>query len=137
MPGTFHSGKLATATINGNEPAVIGWTVTAPTEVVQFRNSKTGSFTVQETTFHNISGTITIDEDFDQSTFGSPLSLVTGAVITNLKLYKRTTAGDFWNIPSAVILDTPQSAEVNGRINTTIQWSGSGTFSCPGGATPS
>lgn len=141
---TFHSGINGTATVNGTEPSVIGWDAEPTVEEQNFRNSKTGKFTYKEMTFYDMKGSLKLEEDFDNSIFSAPLTLGVGQVITNLKLYLNVgkvagsivTPGPFWLIPSANVIGTPQSLEVDGKIVTTINWSGVGTFTYPNGYVP-
>lgn len=136
MADTFKSGKTGTATFNGTELAVISWEINPSTTNVNFRNSRTGSFSKIEPTFHSATGTVTIDRDFDAAFSDAPTSIVTGAVLTNLKLYLAGTAGIFWLLPSIVVTGTPESLNVDGKIATRITFVADGTFTYPSGAVP-
>lgn len=138
MADNFLSGRTGDVTINGTEVAMTQWEINPNTEIVRFRNSRTNKFSRKEPTFHEASGTITIDFDNDAPWGAAPLSLVQGAKVTNLKLIVTGGTGgtNFWLFPSAIITGTPQSVVIDGKEQTRINFENDGTFSVPGGATP-
>jgi hypothetical protein len=134
---SYHSGRTATATINGNEPPVVSWRVNPTVGRQEFRNSKTGRFPMREATFFDISGSIAIDYDDAASPFAAPFNIVVGTIITNLKCYiYNSTSGPFWNIPSALVTSTPNEITVDGRNALSFDWEVNGSFQYPGGITP-
>jgi hypothetical protein len=133
---TFHSGKTGTGTVNGTEVPLTDWAVDSSATIVQFINSKTGNYPKREATFRDLTGNFGIDFDFDANLFASPLSILAGVTVTNIKLYLNGTAGLYWGIASAVIQGTPQSLSVDGKIITRVNFATDGTVTAPGGATP-
>jgi hypothetical protein len=138
---TFHSGKGGTATFTpaGGGTSVVelpitNWSVDPKTEMVNFRNSKTGNYSKKEATFKDCDFTIGLDYDFDGSVFAAPISLNEGDVLTGVHLYlgpTGTTSTSFWLFPSAIVLGTPQTLEVDGKIGTTINCTADGTWTPP------
>ncbi len=135
---TFHSGFKATATVNGTEVPLKKWNVTPKNDKVEFKNSKTGVFAEKEVTYADCTFSFEIDYDFDANPFAAPLALGIRQTLTNVKLFLDGSAGtNFWLFPSAIVMETPQSAETVGVNTTQISCENSGTFSYPGGYTPS
>lgn len=132
---TFHSGVGGTATIGGTELPVTDWSVDPTVEIVPFRNSKTGSYSVKEATYKDVNASIGVDYDFDSSPYSVAGGITIGTVLSNVKLHLRGAGSGgtspFWNLPSAIVVSTPQRLEVNGRIVTTINVTGSGSFTYP------
>jgi hypothetical protein len=133
---TNHSGKDGTATINGAEIPLTGWSVNPTSDIVGFRNSKTGKFTKRETTFKDLTFSIDLDFDFDANPFAVGVGLIPGAALTNVKLYLNGVAGLFHNIPEAIVTGTPQSLTVEGKIITRVNGVTNGTYALAGGVTP-
>jgi hypothetical protein len=135
---TFHSGIRATATIGGttNELPITKWSVTPKVDIVQFRNSKTGKFSLKEATFYDCDFSITVDRDFDANPFDAPFGLIVGATITGTHLYVHGSADIFWLFPSAIVVGTPNETEVDGKESLTFDFTAAGTFSYPGAFTP-
>lgn len=135
---TLHSGKGGTATIaNGTntvELPVTGWNVDPTTEIQRFRNSKTGNYSVKENTFKDCTFSIRTDLDFDGSIFlTAGLNIQPGDLLTNVKLFLNggSSGTGFWLFSSAIVVGTPQSLEVDGRIETTINGEASGSWTKP------
>jgi hypothetical protein len=135
---TFHSGRKGTCTINGTEIPIISWRVNASAEMVRFRNSKTGKFSLVESTFLPLTFNVVLDFDFDAPPYVSPLNIVPGSSLTTVKLFINGTADttNCWTIPSAVVSSTPQDVSVEGKIGTSFAAEANGTYSMPGGVTP-
>ena len=131
MADDFRSGKNGKATVNGTELAITRWAVDPTTEIARFRNSRTGGFDQKDGQFQNATFSIGIDYDFDQSPFGAPLNITAGTQLTDVRLYLDTTTGPHWYFPSAIVTGIPQSLDVGGRIETTINGENDGTFSPP------
>jgi hypothetical protein len=131
---TFTSGKDGKATVNGTELPITRWNAAPALELVDFRNSKTGSFTDFEDTFKDLRVTIEVDWDVDQQPFAAPFGLLLGALLTNVKLYVKGLTGPFWSLPSAKVVNTPQSVEVAGRVTTSFEIRAKGSFKSPGEA---
>lgn len=129
----FHSGKGGTVTIGGTELPITEWSVDPSVEIQRFHNSKTGDFAVKEGTFKDCPFTITLDFDLDENPFQTPITVQAGEEISTVKLILPPDAatGKFWLFPVAVVVGTPQSLAVEGKITTTINCENSGTFSYP------
>lgn len=132
MAEEFHSGKGGTATVDGHELAVTVWDNNPATELARFRNSKTGNFTKKENTFQDSVFSITLDFDFLDNVFDSPVNVDIGAFLSQVKLYLHGTSGLYWHYPSAIVVSTPQRLEIDGRINTVINCEADGAFGRPG-----
>src|SRR4051794_39671787 len=121
---TFHSGVGGTATIGGTELPVTDWSTDPTVEIVPFRNSKTGSFSVKEATYKDANFSIGVDYDFDSNPFAVAGGITIGTILSTVKLPLRGagTGGTapFWLFPSAIVVSTPQRLEVNGRVTTTF-----------------
>jgi hypothetical protein len=135
---TFHSGKTGTGTVNGVEVALTDWAVDPSATIVQFINSKTGNYPKREATFRDLTGNFGIDVDFDSNIFATPISILPGTTVTNIKLILTGGTGGtlYWSIASAVIQGTPQSLSVDGKIITRVNFATDGPVTAPGGATP-
>jgi hypothetical protein len=129
----FHSGFTGTATINGTEVPLKGWSVDPVAEVYRTRNSMTAGYSAKETTYQDATFSLRIDYDFDGSIFASPLSIVQGDTITNVKLILRGGTGGtaFWLFPSAIVTGTPMALETEGGIDLTINCEADGAFTAP------
>lgn len=127
MP-TFHAGNQGTATVNGVELSVTDWSVNPAVELARFRNSKTAGFTRKEKTWSDATFSITVDFDFDLNPFAT---LPLGTTVTNVRLYIRGTSSQFWSFPSAVVVSTPQSVNVDGKIQTSFSLENDGSFVAP------
>lgn len=125
---TFHAGNQGTATVAGVELSVVSWSVDPNTEIARFRNSKTAGFTKKEATWKEATFTIDVDWDFDANAFAT---VGLGTTVTNVRLYLRTTSGNYWSFPSAIVVGTPQRTDVDGKIVTTLNLENDGTFSAP------
>lgn len=134
----FHSGKDGTAFVGANEMAVTGWSMNPTTEIQRFRNSLTNGATRKEVTFSDGTGTITVDHDFEDSPFEAPISIAVGSRLTDVKLYLRKSDGaafdtePYWDLPIILVTGTPQSLEVEGKIQTTFNFEVDGDFGYPG-----
>jgi hypothetical protein len=133
---TFHSGVGGTATVGGAELPVTDWNTDPSVEIVQFRNSKTGGYSVKEATYKDANFSVGVDYDFDANPFGIAGGLTIGTILSNVKLFLRgagtnPAAQPYWLFPSAIVVSTPQRLVVNGNITTTFNFTASGTFSYP------
>jgi len=128
---TNHSGKDGHVTVSGNDLPVISWGHTPNADTVQFRHSLSGNFEGTESTFKSSTGTVTIEYDYDSNPFAAPVALFPGVSLTNLKLIINRTANKFWLYPSVVVTSTPQSCEINGRVQTSFSFRANGTYSAP------
>lgn len=134
----FQSGIDGKAFVGASELAIIGWTTNPTSEVQRFRNSKTGRFTLKEPTFKDVTGTVTIEHDFDDPIFELGTPIEAGEFIEDVKLYlrKNDTAPlatePYWSFPSMLVTSTPQSLEVDGKIQTSFNFEGDGEFGTPG-----
>lgn len=133
----LHSGKTGTVTIASGtstvELPITNWNVDPTTEIVNFRNSKTGNYSVKESTFKDCTFSVAFDHDFDENPFAAPLSLDPGDELTNVKLFLNggTSGTSFWLFPSAIVVGTPQTLEIEGKINTTINAEANGAWTKP------
>ena len=131
----YLAGITATATLNGTELSVTGWSVTPNATILEFINSKTGLHPVLMSTIMRLRFTLGFDYDTNNQPFAAPLSIVVGSTLTNVKLFLDGTGGsNFWNIPSALVASTPQSVAREGKIHTSIECAASGQFAAPAGA---
>jgi hypothetical protein len=128
----FHSGRESTATINGTELPTTGWSVDPTSEIVTFRNSKTDRYSLKEATYHDLSGSITIDFDHDENPFVAPIGLADGAELTDVKLYTNGVGSLFYDLPSIIIVGTPTSVETEGKLSVTINFTNNGEYGTPG-----
>jgi hypothetical protein len=55
-----------------------------------------------------------------------------GTTLSNVKLFLNGTTGDYWDIPSFVVTDTPQQLAVDGKITTRVSGRSDGAFGYPG-----
>lgn len=132
----FHSGFGGTAAISGTELPITSWEVNPTAQLSEFKNSKSGGFVLRETTFKDCSVTLTIDYDFGNDPFGSPLSLFPGVSLSTVNLYLHQTTpdsltGPAWAFTALVVEGTPQSLAVDGKIQTKIQCRGNGSYTAP------
>lgn len=139
---SYHAGIGGTVTINGTELALTRWSVNPSATIVAFMNSKTGKFAKKQSTFEDCDFSFSIDYDDAANAFAAPLTLAPGQTITQVKLFLDNTAvglppnGEYWHFPSAIIQRTPQTLEVVGRIETTIDCTSDGTYGTPGNPVP-
>lgn len=133
----YHSGinsKLYAGPVTASvEQALISWSVNENVEIVPFRTSKTGKLTQKEQTFLDISGSFTIEWDFAANpmlTANGGLSITTGGTIA-VKKYLNGLAGAYWDIPSCIIQSFSMSSAVEGKIQTSVNWTGNGTWTEP------
>src|SRR5947209_17203711 len=104
---TFHSGSTGTATIGASptEIPVIDWHVHASAKLAEFVNSRSAGFVLREPTIKDASVDFSIDFDYDQNPFQTPLNLYVGQTVTNAKLFLTGGTGGtkFWTFTSLVI----------------------------------
>jgi hypothetical protein len=130
----FKSGKnskgfVGTSTANVELP-ITGWAVNPGVEKAIFRNSKTGAFSVKETTFLDCSFSITVDYDLNANPYISPngaLSLLGGGTFA-AQLYINGSTGANWSFPSAILEGNPQSVTVEGKVQTQFNFSSNGSW---------
>lgn len=136
---TFHSGRTGTTTVSGNELPTVSWRVNPSVELQRFRNSKTGRFTLLETTFFACTGEVAIDTDFDAMPFAAPYNIVVGQTLSTTKLIENGGTGgtQYFSFPSIVVTSTPVEVVIDGRLAMSFTFEASGTYSYPGGITPS
>lgn len=131
----FAAGYNGTATINGVEVPIMGWSLRRTATVVDFKNSRTGVFPARDTTFQDISADLTLDRDFGSG--NNPNSLFQqGQTITNVILYEKQTAHQALNGPthiisSMVVPAAPVSLNVNGKIVYSMTALITGTYTPP------
>jgi hypothetical protein len=137
---TFHSGIGGAAVFtpagatNVVELAITAWNFDPKVDMVSFKNSKTGKYAKKEATYHDADGSMTFDFDFDANPFATPTSLNEGDNITNVKLFlgpTGTNSTSFWLIPSAIVVGTPQTLEVDGKIGTVCNFTADGAWTPP------
>ncbi len=133
----FQSGRYGKALVGAVELAITGWTMNPTTEVVRFRNSLTSGGTLKEPTFTDGTGSMTVDHDFDASPFDAPISIVVGQFLTGVKLYLRKStpalaSEPYWDLRSILVTGTPQSLEIEGKIQTTFNFEVDGLIGYPG-----
>lgn len=123
--GTFASprtGLLGTVTLNGTELPITNWN-TAPTAVVvPFVNSLSGGHPKKLPTITD-GGMVSFGYDWDDTNnpFGTPLSIRVGTILTNVKLYIDGSSGTrYKSAPSVIVVGTPLSVEVAGKISGSI-----------------
>jgi hypothetical protein len=143
---TFKSGKFGRATVgagSGTELPIVSWSAGMAVDHVEFRNSKTGSFTVVDPTFFPpVPIQIVIDRDLDNNPFADPPNLTVGATLTNVKLYENggsggTPSGDPFTFTSALVKGTPVEVVIDGKIGIQVSLLSSGPYTYPGGKNPS
>lgn len=139
MADNWKSGRTGTATINGNEVALINWNINSTVDIVMFKNSRSGRFPKREGTFFDATVSFSVDYDFDAGIFESPISVVSGAILTNVKLFLTggTSGTKFHLFPLLLVQGTPQSLQIDGKIATSVNCVIDGTYSLAGGITPS
>jgi hypothetical protein len=133
---TFHSGTGGTVTIGGVELPVTSWSVDPSVEIVPFRNSKSGGYSIKEPTYKDANFTVEVDFDYDANPFAVAGGLTIGTTVSAVKLFLRgagtvPTAQPYWSFPSAIIVSTPQRNETNGRLTTTFNMTANGAFTYP------
>lgn len=90
--------------------------------------------------FECITGIVRLDGsvkalyDAQGSPYDSPSSLTAGATLTTTKLYINDTTGAYWNIPTARVSEAPVMANVKEGVKFDFNFTGSGTFTYPTGA---
>lgn len=135
--GTYHSGFFGTAAVNGVELSVISWSVNPTSDIVVFKNSKTGRYPYREPTYIDVSNiSIAVDYDFTQNPYQSPLTIQVGTTLASVNLYMHQTAagslnGPFWGFTSVVVVTTPQDLQVDGKIGTSFTCAINGPFTYP------
>jgi hypothetical protein len=140
---TFKSGKYARATtgVGNTELPILQFGVTPSVDHAEFRNSKTGNFTVVDPTFFPpCQVEIVLDWDLDANPFATPPNLTAGATISNTNLYPNggtagSPTGDHWIFSSLLVKGTPQECVVDGKIGTRIQCISSGAWQYLAGST--
>lgn len=132
MPVNYKAGNQGTTVLNAIQMALIAWTVTPTAKTVDFETSLSGGFDLSASTFLSATFSVTIEYDFttDMLALGGPPAV--GATITNSKLYLAGSSGNgCWAFPSAIVVSTPQSLAVGGKIQTTINCKSNGPFTQP------
>ena len=133
---SYLSGITASATINGTELPVTGWSVSPSAVILRYVNSKTGLHPVKQSTIVDATFSLQIDYDPTNQPFATPLAIVPGSLLTAVKLYLDFGAGNanFWNFPQAIVAGTPQSVTREGKTVTVINCEASGQLAAPGGS---
>lgn len=138
---TFHSGRFGTAYCGSStaniELPTRSWSVDDNAEVVTFRNSKTGRFTVAEQTFVGATFSINYDYDYSSNPFlvaGGSVNIVPGT--TNaVRLFvggnSNATNSAYWDFPVSICQRVNQQMNLEGKLETTASFMATGTFSEP------
>ena len=134
MSVVYHSGRNAkffagTPTAN-TELSLIGAEVRTQSEIVKFKTSKTGAFTLKEQTFYDADLTVKLEWDFAANPFlpaNGALSMLGGGTVA-ARLYLNGTSGAYWDFPQAWIKGNPQRIEIEGKIQTTVNLTANGAF---------
>lgn len=133
MSLTAFNGFLATATVNGVDPSIMSWSVDPTVGITELWSSLGGGFINVQTNFQRCTFSLVLELNFAQNPFQAPLTLQIGTAITNTKLFTHqsgfnTDDGLAWQFPAAVIISTPQRAELAGKITTSINCRANGPF---------
>jgi hypothetical protein len=134
MSVVYHSGKNAqfyAGTSTANVPlSLISCEVKTQSEIVKFRTSRTGNFTLKEQTFYDADVTAKIEWDFSANPFlgtNGALSMLQGGTVA-ARLYLNGTSGAYWDFPQAWVQSNPQTIEIEGKIQTTVNLTANGAF---------
>lgn len=137
----FHSGRFATAymgsTTASSELPTKSWSVDESPEMVTFRNSRTGRFTVAEQTFLNVGASINIDYDFANNPFlaaNGGLAIIPGnSNSARLFVGGNTTPTNsaFWDFPQCIVNGINHTVDLEGKPQLTVRIMGTGTYSEP------
>jgi len=75
----------------------------------------------------------TVEGDWDSANdpYTNPPNLNVGTVISTVNLYTNGTSSASWNFPTALIIATPQNAEVRGYISFAFTAKAKGSFTSP------
>lgn len=132
---SFLNGLTATATINGTELAVTGWSVNDSAVILRYVNSKTGIHPVKESTIEDATFSITVDFDPSLQPFAAPLNIRAGTVLTAVKLFLDGPTGTtYWSFPSAIVASVGNSVVREGKVSTVLNCEASGQLAAPGGS---
>jgi len=75
----------------------------------------------------------TIDADWDSASdpFANPPNIVVTSILSTIKLYTNLVGSAFWSFPSALVTDTPFSADVRQTESFSCTCKAKGTFQYP------
>ena len=134
MSVTYHSGKnakfFAGTQSASSELSLVSAEIKTQSEIVKFRTSKTGNFTLKEQTFYDADLTVKVEWDFTANPFlpaNGALSMLQGGTMA-ARLYLNGVLGPYWDFPQAWVKGNPQNVEIEGKIQTTVQLTANGTF---------
>jgi hypothetical protein len=132
----LESGYAGQVTINGTALPVVQWSGDFPSDIVVFKNSLVGAHPARASTFADCKVRVALDWDSAVNPFASPISLIQGSSVTNVKLLYNKNTPEGWTITNMIVEATPTSVNIAGKIALSINLAiNSGTITTPAGVT--
>lgn len=125
------SAKNAKATINGSAFTHVGWNVSVAGDVIDTTNTEGNGYQDQITGTVGITATVRAFWDAAANQHASPPNITFGATLTNAFLYTNGTNSSYWSMPSALVVDVKEMADVHDGIKLEFTMKSKGTFSYP------
>jgi hypothetical protein len=111
--------------------AVRTWTVTVRAERLDGMSSEDGGFEHPVAGPVSITAVITSFTNASANPYANPPNLIGGATVTGVKLYQNDLASGFWDIPTAFIPESSQTADVRQLMADSVTLEGVGTWNPP------
>ena len=114
---------------------LISWTLNRTAKIVDFNNSMTGPTPVRDAYYQDVTGTLTIDRDFNNN---PNAVMIQGTTLGLTTLYERTTThggsvgGPAHILSGAIIESAPVECNVLGKVGYRYNFKISGTYMPPG-----
>ena len=129
MATDFICGQSGEITVGGNAVNVTGWDATGESSVLETTHTGSGGYREYITCLKGLTGTVNASWDQNAMPTSAPPGLEEGEEI-DLHLYYES-AGDFLDVPNAIINSLAVTSAVDGVTTWTISWTADGTYTWP------
>jgi hypothetical protein len=123
--------KNAKVRINGATFAARTWAVNTTVEVLDGMSMEDAGFEHPVAGVLSLEATITSFTDNASNPYASPPNLNAGATLTNVRLYQNDTTSGYWDIPTAIVTASSQTADVRQLMSGSVTIRGVGTWTPP------
>jgi len=140
MAGFPLTGKDGRISIGGTTLALSSWSVKSDANGIEFTNFTSVADRNGEPTlfYEGTTGKKTLEFtvkgmwDADENPMDDPPNLDAGSLLDTVVLYVSVTNDIGWTIPEAIVLSTPVTNEVNGKVEFEASCKATGQFYRPG-----
>jgi len=131
----FFTGSTGKVVCEGQTLKVKGWEIDPGSDLQENTHSGTAGYKTFNAGNLGLTGTITMEWDAEDNPVDDPPNLVPGADVA-LELYLEDQAGFMWDIPSALIRNTPVAVRNGANVTITANFVSNGSWTPPVGDFP-